>query len=136
MDTRLCSVCFNETMDDPCAICTDDTRQKQIIAVVEKPSFILLMESQGFNGRYHVLHGVISPRDGIGPDQLTIRELIDRVWDQAIDELRICLPYTQEGDATTMAIQQELHGANLPGIKLKRVTRGKDGSLSTTDFEQ
>ena len=135
METRLCSVCFNETTVDPCAICADETRDKQIIAVVERPSAVLLMESEGFKGRYHVLHGVISPRDGIGPDQLRIRELVDRLWDQAIDELLVCLPGTQEGNATAMSIEQELSRARLPGIKLTRLMRGRGGSLSSRDLE-
>ncbi len=114
----LCSICFNLTFSDPCAICLDDSRDGHIIAVVEKPNDILPMERQGFRGRYHVLHGVISPRDGIGPDQLKIRDLVDRVWEQAIDELLICLPAGQEGDATAMTIQQWLSESGLPGIKM------------------
>src|ERR1041385_2169269 len=135
MAIKLCSICFNETVEDLCDICVDEKRDKHIIGVVEKPAIILIMEKQGFNGRYHFLHGVMSPRDGIGPDQLKIRELVDRVWEQAIDELLFCLPNGQEGDATAMAIQQELTMAGLPGIKLTRATRGKNGSLSRADFD-
>src|SRR4051812_29911707 len=98
METKVCSICFNETDQDPCAICADNNRDSEAIAVVEQPFVIPPLESYGFKGKYHVLHGVISPRDGIGPDQLRIRELIDRVWAYGVNELIFCLPNSQEGD--------------------------------------
>src|SRR5258707_3878223 len=134
MNTRLCSICFNETVEDPCAICTDETRDKQIIAVVEKPSAILLMESEGFKGRYHVLNGVISPRDGIGPDQLRIRELISRIEHNNITELILSLPGTLEGEATGFVIVEELHRAGLPQIKLSMPTLNGDRSWLSLDY--
>jgi recombination protein RecR len=123
MRLKTCSICFNETSEDPCAICGDARRDKDLIAVVEKPFVIPPLESFGFEGHYHVLHGVISPRDGIGPDQLRIRELVDRVWDYGINELILCLPNSQEGNATAMTIQQYLISAGLPGIRLTNSLR-------------
>ena len=76
---RLCSVCFNTTESDPCAICADSGRDGTI-CVVEEPLDVLALERTGqFKGRYHVLHGAVSPVEGIGPDQLKIRELVERV---------------------------------------------------------
>src|SRR5260370_592882 len=73
--TKLCSICFNITEEDPCPICQDIERDGSILAVVEEPLDALALERTGtFKGRYHVLHGVLSPREGIGPDQLKIRE--------------------------------------------------------------
>jgi len=106
----------------------DEKRDKQIIAVVEKPSDIGLMESQDFNGLYHVLHGVMSPRDGIGPDQLRIRELISRVEQNSINEIILSLPGAIEGEATAYAIVQELHRAQLSAIKLSMPALNGDRS--------
>ena len=115
MDTILCSICFNETLEDPCAICTDETRDKQIIAVVEKPSVVMIMESQRFNGLYHVLHGAISPIDGIGPDRLRIRELLVRAEDAnrsgtPFAEVILATNPTLEGEATAMFLAERLDG--------------------------
>lgn len=90
--TRLCPICFNITEEEPCALCADPTRDPSQVMVVEEPLDVLAMERTGsFSGRYHVLHGVISPRDGIGPDQLKIRELIKRVQTDGVAELILAL---------------------------------------------
>ncbi|MEJ2752156.1 MAG: recombination mediator RecR, partial [Chloroflexota bacterium] len=82
--TRFCSVCYNITEQDPCLICQDDTRDAHVLCVVEEPLDVLAIErSRAFNGRYHVLHGAISPVEGIGPEDLRVEELIDRVQDGA-----------------------------------------------------
>ncbi|MBX3062909.1 MAG: recombination mediator RecR [Anaerolineae bacterium] len=122
--TRLCNVCFNITEEDTCEICKDAQRDSSIIAVVEEPLDVLALERAGnFNGRYHVLHGVISPRDGIGPEQLKIRELIKRVHEGAVQELIISTNPGMEGDATAMTIKHELDKLGKE-VKLTRLARG------------
>jgi recombination protein RecR len=125
--TRLCSICYNITEEDPCSLCNDTTRDSSIIAVVEEPLDVLALERTGsFKGRYHVLHGVISPREGIGPDQLKIRELIKRIEAGGIKELIIGTNPGMEGDATAMFIKTELakRAAELGQIQLTRLARG------------
>ena len=100
-----CSVCSNitETGVDPCAICADDRRDAARICVVEEPLDVLAIERTGeFRGRYHVLHGAISPIDGIGPDQIRARELIGRVTGGGIDEVILATNPNLEGEATAM----------------------------------
>jgi recombination protein RecR len=122
--TRLCNVCFNITEEETCATCKDPQRDGTIIAVVEEPLDVMAIERTGtYNGRYHVLHGVISPRDGIGPDQLKIKELIKRVHGGGINELIISTNPGMEGDATAMAIKSELDKLGLT-LKLSRLARG------------
>src|SRR5258707_10506255 len=127
LKTHLCSICYNITEDEPCAICADSNRDSSIIAVVEEPLDVLALErTSTFKGRYHVLHGVISPREGIGPDQLKIRELIKRVEAGGIKELIIDTNPGMEGDATAMFIKTELakRAAELGQIQLTRLARG------------
>ena len=122
--TRLCKICFNITEQDPCDICQDPQRDPSLVAVVEEPLDALALEkTNSFNGRYHVLHGVISPREGIGPDQLKIRELISRVKEGTIKELIISTNPGMEGDATAMFIKSELAAARLE-VKVTRLARG------------
>ncbi len=122
--TRLCPICYNITEDEPCAICADPQRDASLIAVVEEPLDVLALErTASFNGRYHVLHGVISPREGIGPEQLKIRELIQRVKEGVVAELIISTNPGLEGDATAMYIKSELAAANL-SPRLTRLARG------------
>jgi recombination protein RecR len=86
-NTRFCSTCWNITEDDPCPICQDQNRERSLIAVVEEPLDVLAVErTGGFNGLYHVLHGAISPVNGIGPEQLKVRELVKRVQDENVLE--------------------------------------------------
>jgi len=123
--TRLCSICFNITEDDPCSLCQDSHRDGTLIAVMEEPLDVLALERTGsYNGRYHVLHGVISPREGIGPEELKIRELIKRVQAGTINELIIATNPGQQGDATAMIIQSELARQGLTHVKLTRLARG------------
>lgn len=122
--TRLCNICFNITEEETCAVCKDPQRDGSIIAVVEEPLDVMAIERTGtYNGRYHVLHGVISPRDGIGPDQLKIKELIKRVNGGGVNELIISTNPGMEGDATAMAIKSELDKLGLT-LKLSRLARG------------
>jgi recombination protein RecR len=107
--TRLCSTCFNITVDDPCGICADSTRDARTIAVVEEPLDVLALERTGsYRGVYHVLHGVISPVNGVGPDDLKIAALLARVARGGIDEIIIATNPGMEGDATAMYILREL----------------------------
>lgn len=123
--TKLCSVCYNITEEEPCAICADPSRDGSLIAVVEEPMDVLALERTGeFKGRYHVLHGVISPRDGIGPEQLKLRELVARVKAGAVKELIISTNPGLEGDATAMYLKTELQAAGVVGISLTRLARG------------
>ncbi|MCC7452131.1 MAG: recombination protein RecR [Anaerolineae bacterium] len=120
--TLLCSICYNITETDPCPLCQDSERDGTVIAVVEEPLDVIALERTGsFKGRYHVLHGVISPREGVGPEQLKIRELIKRVQQGNVQELIISTNPGMEGDATAMFIKHELNGTP---IKLTRLARG------------
>jgi len=120
--TKFCSSCFNITVDDPCPICSDSRRREDVICVVEEPLDLLAIENTGvLDGKYHVLHGAISPVNGIGPDDLRIRELVARVQANNILELIIATNPGLEGDATAMYIQRELDGT---GVKITRLARG------------
>lgn len=119
---RYCSTCYNITVDDPCGICSDERRDHNMIAVVEEPLDVLAMERTGiYKGVYHVLHGAISPLNGIGPDDLRIRELVARVEKGQVLEIVIATNPGQEGDATSRYIQQQLAGK---GVKVTRLARG------------
>jgi recombination protein RecR len=120
--TQLCSTCFNITVSDPCPICSDAKRDQQTIALVEEPLDVLALERTGiYNGVYHVLHGAISPVNGIGPDDLKIKELVHRVSTQEILEVIISTNPGMEGDATAMYVQRELLNK---GVKVTRLARG------------
>ncbi|MBC8098129.1 MAG: recombination protein RecR [Armatimonadetes bacterium] len=120
--TRICSVCGNITVDDPCGICSDERRNATMIAVVEEPLDLLALERTGsYSGVYHVLNGVISPVHGIGPDDLRIKELMARVAAGRVLEIIIATNPGQEGDATALYIQRELVNK---GVKITRLARG------------
>ena len=122
--TRFCSVCFNitDTATDPCAVCRDPERDGSLLCVVEAPLDVQAIEhSQGFKGRYHVLHGAISPVEGIGPENLKIRELVDRVRVGEIREVILATNPSMEGEATAMYIHRQLQG--LP-VRVTRLARG------------
>jgi recombination protein RecR len=120
--TRFCTVCGNITVDDPCPVCSDPKRDKSIVAVVEVPLDLLALEQTGaFQGVYHVLNGAISPVNGIGPDDLRIRELVQRIDAGGILEVIIATNPGQEGDATALYIQRELQ---TKGVKMTRLARG------------
>ena len=120
--TRFCSNCYNITVDDPCAICASRERGTDTIAVVEEPLDLMALERTGvYRGKYHVLHGAISPVSGIGPDDLKIRELVARVEKGEAREVIIATNPGMEGDATAMYLQRELEGT---GVRLTRLARG------------
>jgi recombination protein RecR len=105
---RLCSICFNTTESDPCAICADSSRDRTICAV-EEPLDVLALERTGqFKGRYHVLHGAVSPVEGIGPDQLKIRELVERVERERPEEVIVATNLDLPGEATAAYLHRLL----------------------------
>ena len=115
-----CSICGGITEDDPCIICSDPKRNNSLICVVGVPSDIFAFErTSGFNGVYHVLGGVLSPLDGIGPDDLNIDSLVERV--KPDDEIVLALNPSIEGDTTCLYISKLLSGKN---IKISRLARG------------
>ena len=118
----LCSRCFNITESDPCAICQDANRDQRIICVVEEPLDVLALERTGeFRGLYHILHGAISPVDGIGPDKLRIRELLERVDRERPEEVILAMNPNIEGDATAMYIARQLVPT---GVSISRPASG------------
>lgn len=121
--TRLCSTCFNITVSDPCGICGDSRRDHNVICVVEEPLDVLAIERTGsYHGVYHVLHGAINPVNGIGPDDLKIRELTQRVENGGVSEVIIATNPGYEGDATASWIRK--HELADKGLKLTRLARG------------
>ena len=118
----LCSLCQNITDADPCAICRNDQRDQDSICVVEEPLDILALERTGsYKGLYHVLHGVISPMDGIGPDDLKVRELLARLKTGQVQEVIMATNPNLEGEATAMYLTRLI--APL-GLKVTRLARG------------
>jgi recombination protein RecR len=117
----------------PCAVCRDPRRETDTICVVEEPADMMAVErSQEFKGRYHVLHGAISPLDGVGPEALRIRELIGRAQGSGIAEVIVATNPTVEGEATALYLSKVLRPA---GIKVTRIARGlpMGGDLEYTD---
>ena len=128
-----CSVCGNLTEHDPCDICRDDSRDKTTICVVESPRDVFAMERiREYNGLYHVLHGVISPMDGIGPEDINLKELIVRLQNSEVEEVIIATNPNIEGEATAMYISRLLKPS---GIKVTRIAHGipVGGDLEYTD---
>ena len=118
----LCSVCQNITDADPCALCRSEKRDRSKLCVVEEPLDILPLErTHEYSGLYHVLHGVISPMDGIGPEDLKMKELLARLQDGVVTEVILATNPNLEGEATAMYIQRLI--APL-GIKVSRLARG------------
>ncbi len=119
-----CPVCYNVTSAGrtECEICASPERAPAIVCVVEEPLDVLAMErTGGYTGRYHVLRGVLSPIEGVGPEDLTMRQLFERVRAGGITELILATNPSMEGDATAMYIQQQV---NVPGVKVTRLARG------------
>jgi recombination protein RecR len=119
-----CSVCFNLTDDDPCAICRDENRANGTICVVEGPGDQLALEESGtFNGRYHVLHGALSPLDGIGPEDLKIGALLNRLEREGIREVILATNPTTEGEATASFLADLLWQKDRD-LKITRIALG------------
>lgn len=118
----LCSLCQNTTDVDPCSMCTDTARDRATICVVEEPMDILAIErTRGHHGLYHVLHGSISPMEGVGPEQLKVRELLERLRDGAVTEVIMATNPNLEGEATSMYVSRLLHPL---GVRVTRLARG------------
>ncbi len=131
--TRLCSVCFNITEEDPCPICSDEARDARLLCVVEEPLDVLAIErARAYNGRYHVLHGAISPVEGIGPEDLRVAELVERVARSNFQEIILATNPTLEGESTALYLQRRLSDRD---IRLTRLARGLPvgGDLEYTD---
>ena len=121
-EIKYCSVCCNITDTDPCSMCSNKNRDPGVICVVEDPRDVAAMErTREFKGQYHVLHGVISPMDGIGPDMIKIKELIQRLGTQDVREIIMATNPTIEGEATAMYIARLLKPM---GIKVTRIAHG------------
>ncbi|MFC1989775.1 recombination mediator RecR [Chloroflexota bacterium] len=118
----LCSTCFNVTDSDPCSICRNEERDQNMICIVEQPQDILALEhSRVYKGLYHVLHGAISPTDGIGANDIRIKELLERLKDSRINEVILATNPNLEGEQTAMYLN---HLISPLGIKVTRLARG------------
>lgn len=118
----LCSVCQNVTELDPCGVCVDTSRDRSMICVVEEPLDILAMErTRGFRGLYHVLHGVLSPMEGVGPDDLKLNELLARIRNGSVHEVIMATNPNLEGEATAMYVSRLLQPV---GVRVTRLARG------------
>ena len=123
-ETTYCQTCFNITVTGQvqCEICSNSDRDQDVICVVEEPLDVLALErTDGFHGRYHVLQGALSPIEGIGPDDLKIRELLARVDSENIGEIILATNPSLEGDATAMYLRQQLAPS---GVRVTRLARG------------
>jgi len=119
---RLCSVCNNLTEADPCEYCSDPRRNPEVICVVETPYNVIGVEkTREFHGQYHVLHGALSPLDGIGPDQLKLKNLLDRLKSGTVKELIIATSPTVEGEATAVYLSKLIKPL---GVKVSRIAMG------------
>lgn len=119
---RLCSTCFNLSAQDPCELCQSPSRDPSVLCVVAEPRDLIALErTHEFKGRYHVLQGLISPMDGIGAEQLKIKELLVRLQDKAIQEVILAINPTIEGEATTLYLSRLLKPT---GIKMTRIAFG------------
>ena len=131
--TVLCSLCFNVAETDPCSVCTNQNRDKSIICVAEQPIDVLVLEKAGsFRGVYHVLHGAISPLNNIGPDELYIKQLLQRIKNsvQPIKEIILAMNPNMEGEATAMYLAKEIKK-----IKDLKITRLGQGLPTGADLE-
>jgi len=121
-NTRFCSICFHITEQDPCSLCCDTRRDETLICVVEEPQALMAIErSRSFKGHYHVLHGALSPLDGVGPEDLKIRSLIKRLEQGGVQELLIATNFTVEGDATALYLAKLVQPL---GIRVTRLAYG------------
>ena len=121
-DLTMCSVCGNITQEDPCDICQDASRDRTKILVVEDSRDVMSLERmKEYKGLYHVLHGVLSPMEGTGPDDINVASLIQRLQDPTVEEVIIATNATAEGEATAMYLSRLIKPA---GIKVTRLAHG------------
>jgi len=121
-----CSRCFNITETDPCPICSNSSREQDVICVVEEPLDVLALEKTGvYKGLYHVLHGALSPMNGIGPKDIRIEELLKRLENETIREVILATNPGFEGDYTASTIKRDIQNElNLPELKVTTLARG------------
>ena len=118
---RLCSTCMNVTQDDPCAMCGDARRDSNVVCVVASPTEVMAIDRGGhFKGRFHVLHGLLSPLEGIGPEDLRINELLRRL-DDKVDEVIVATSANVEGEATAMYLARLIKPL---GVRVTRIASG------------
>lgn len=130
---QLCSVCFNLTDRDPCRICNDSRRSDEIICVVEEPNDLMAIEGTGdFNGKYHVLHGALSPLDGIGPEDIKAKELLERLESGRVKEVIMATNPNVEGGATALYLTELIKPL---GLIVTRIAYGipMGGDIEYTD---
>lgn len=134
-----CQICFNIAESDPCSICAAPDRKMDIILVVEEPLDVVALERAGWEGRYHVLGGVISPIAGIGPNELRVAELMNRLRNvnESISELVLGMDPSLEGEATALYLEREISKfrEELPHLKTLRITRLARGLPVGSDLE-
>ncbi len=119
---RFCSICFNLTEIDPCPICTDPRRDRTVVCVVEEPSDVLALDRiREYKGLYHVLHGAISPLDGVGPEKLKVKELVSRLEPGEVTEVILATNPDAEGEATAIYLARLLKPLE---VKTTRIARG------------
>lgn len=135
-----CQICYNISTESTCQVCRDTNRDRSIICVVEEPLDIVALEKTDYAGSYHVLGGVISPIDGIGPEDLRINQLLKRISQEVINEVIIATNPSLEGEATSMYISKQIenwkkNGKIKTNIRLTRIARGLPvgGDLEYTD---
>lgn len=128
--TRFCSRCFHFTEEDPCPLCTDTGRDDHLICVVEEPQDVVAIErSRSYRGRYHVLHGSLSPLDGVGPDDLKIDALLERLRQNTVKEVLLATNFDVEGEATALYLAKLIRPLGI------RVTRLAHGIPTGSDLE-
>ncbi|MDD5590625.1 MAG: recombination mediator RecR [Dehalococcoidales bacterium] len=121
-ETRLCSLCFNVTEANPCRICCDDRRDRTQVCIIEQPQDILALEHTGiYNGLYHVLHGAISPTEGVGAKDIRITELLNRLQNGSIREVIMATNTNLEGEQTALYLKKVISPL---GIRVTRLARG------------
>jgi len=121
-ETRLCSVCFNVTETDPCRICCNDRRNRTQVCIVEQPQDILALEHTGiYDGLYHVLHGAISPTEGVGVNDIRITELLNRLQNGSVNEVILATNTNLEGEQTALYLKKVISPL---GIRVTRLARG------------
>jgi recombination protein RecR len=119
---RLCSTCFNLTDEDPCRVCQDEHRSKEMLCVVEGPNDLIAIENTGaFKGRYHVLHGALSPLEGVGPEDIKVKELMERLHREEVAEVILATNPTVEGGATALYLTDLIRPL---GIRVTRIAYG------------
>ena len=127
-EVTICPKCYGYALNSQeCDVCTDASRDTKYLCVVERPQDVFVMERGDFNGRYHVLNGVVSPLDGIGPDDIKLNELIDRIKKEKQEEIVVALNSSVEGDATTLYIAKL---AGCLGVRVSRLARGVPAGAS------